>query len=71
MYGSPLDEHLQSTGKEIALVIEACIGILFHDGLEEEGLFRIAGSNSKLKKLKVSYTITQKTKGKLHYDPKN
>lgn len=35
------------------MVIEACISILFHEGLEEEGLFRIAGSTSKLKKLKV------------------
>ena len=53
VYGCPLDEHLQSSGREIALVIEACVGILYHDGLEEEGLFRIAGSAAKLKKLKV------------------
>ena len=53
VYGCPLDEHLQTTGKDIAVVIEACISILFHEGLEEEGLFRIAGSATKLKKLKV------------------
>lgn len=54
IYGCPLDEHLQSTGKEIALVIEACVSVLYHEGLEEEGLFRIAGSAGKLKKLKVT-----------------
>lgn len=56
VYGCPLEEHLQATGREIAFVIETCVSILYHEGLEEEGLFRIAGSAAKLKKLKVCFS---------------
>ncbi|XP_067935255.1 rho GTPase-activating protein 17-like [Watersipora subatra] len=55
VYGYPLEEHLQATGKEVATVIETCVSILYHNGMEEEGLFRVAGSNSKLKKLKAAF----------------
>lgn len=55
VYGCPLEDHLQSSEREIAYVIEVCVSILYHHGLEEEGLFRIAGSASKLKKLKVGH----------------
>jgi len=53
VYGCSLEEHLQSSGRKIALVIEECIHILYPSGLEEEGLFRIAAGASILKKLKV------------------
>ncbi|KAI1293852.1 Rho GTPase-activating protein 44 [Halotydeus destructor] len=54
IFGTRLDEHLRVTGKEISLVIETCIGWLLHN-VEEEGLFRIPGSTSKVKKLKSSF----------------
>lgn len=54
LFGSPLEDHLRVTGREIALVIEACVGCLLHN-LNEEGLFRIPGSSSKVKKLKNGF----------------
>lgn len=53
-FGTPLEEHLRVCDKEIAVVIETCIGVLLHN-IEEEGLFRIPGSTSKVKKLKASF----------------
>ena len=52
-YGTPLEEHLRRTNREIATVLEVCIDTIVSLGVEEEGLFRIAGSASKVKKLKV------------------
>ncbi|CAG5117883.1 unnamed protein product, partial [Candidula unifasciata] len=54
-YGMPLEEHLRLMCRDIALVLEACIITLLETGMEEEGLFRIAGSAAKLKKLKASF----------------
>ncbi|XP_072567980.1 rho GTPase-activating protein 44-like isoform X4 [Paramormyrops kingsleyae] len=53
-YGKPLEEHLTISGREIAFPIEACVTMLLECGLQEEGLFRVAPSASKLKKLKAS-----------------
>ncbi|KAI4900937.1 hypothetical protein NFI96_015563, partial [Prochilodus magdalenae] len=53
-FGKPLEEHLSLSGREIAFPIEACVTMLLECGLQEEGLFRIAPSASKLKKLKAS-----------------
>uniref|UniRef100_A0A8C9W942 Rho GTPase-activating protein 44 n=1 Tax=Scleropages formosus TaxID=113540 RepID=A0A8C9W942_SCLFO len=53
-YGKPLEEHLAISGREIAFPIEACVTMLLECGLQEEGLFRVAPSTSKLKKLKAS-----------------
>ncbi|XP_051529558.1 rho GTPase-activating protein 44-like isoform X2 [Myxocyprinus asiaticus] len=53
-YGKPLEEHLILSGREIAFPIEACVTTLLDCGLQEEGLFRVAPSASKLKKLKAS-----------------
>ncbi|XP_057214228.1 rho GTPase-activating protein 44 isoform X3 [Triplophysa rosa] len=53
-YGKPLEEHLSLSGREIAFPIEACVTMLLDCGLQEEGLFRVAPSASKLKKLKAS-----------------
>ncbi|KAL3877621.1 hypothetical protein ACJMK2_035307 [Sinanodonta woodiana] len=47
-------EHLRVTGRDIALVLEECICYLIDTGLDEEGLFRIAGIASRVKKLKAS-----------------
>ncbi|XP_026887336.2 rho GTPase-activating protein 44 isoform X3 [Electrophorus electricus] len=53
-FGKPLEEHLKVSGREIAFPIEACVTMLLEWGLQEEGLFRVAPSASKLKKLKAS-----------------
>ncbi|XP_076856618.1 rho GTPase-activating protein 44-like isoform X7 [Brachyhypopomus gauderio] len=53
-FGKPLEEHLSVSGREIAFPIEACVTMLLDWGLQEEGLFRVAPSASKLKKLKAS-----------------
>ncbi|XP_072230187.1 rho GTPase-activating protein 44-like isoform X3 [Leuresthes tenuis] len=53
-YGKPLEEHLALSGRDIAFPIEACVTMLLECGMQEEGLFRIAPSASKLKKLKAS-----------------
>ncbi|XP_062589777.1 rho GTPase-activating protein 44-like isoform X2 [Saccostrea cucullata] len=55
VYGVPLEEHLRVTGRDIALVLEVCVITLIDGGLEEEGLFRIAGMASKVKKLKNAF----------------
>ena len=54
-YGTALEEHLRRTDREIATVLDDCIAMIMSLGLEEEGLFRIAGSASKVKKLKASF----------------
>lgn len=43
MYGLDLEEHLQVTGRKIAFPIELCVCALLELGMEEEGLFRLAG----------------------------
>ncbi|XP_021348876.1 rho GTPase-activating protein 44-like isoform X5 [Mizuhopecten yessoensis] len=55
VFGTTLDEHLRVTGRDIALPIEACVLTLLETGLDEEGLFRIAGMASRVKKLKKSF----------------
>ncbi|XP_008151800.1 rho GTPase-activating protein 44 [Eptesicus fuscus] len=53
-FGKPLEEHLAISGREIAFPIEACVTMLLECGMQEEGLFRVAPSASKLKKLKAA-----------------
>ncbi|XP_043945342.1 rho GTPase-activating protein 17 isoform X2 [Protopterus annectens] len=53
-YGTPLEEHLKCSNREIALPIEACVMMLLQNGMKEEGLFRIAAGASRLKKLKAA-----------------
>ncbi|XP_041861137.1 rho GTPase-activating protein 44 isoform X5 [Melanotaenia boesemani] len=53
-FGKSLEEHLNISGREIAFPIEACVTMLLECGMQEEGLFRVAPSASKLKKLKAS-----------------
>uniref|UniRef100_T1IH04 Rho-GAP domain-containing protein n=1 Tax=Strigamia maritima TaxID=126957 RepID=T1IH04_STRMM len=55
MYGTSLEEHLKLTDRTIALPIEACACFLLECGIDEEGLFRIAGGSSKVKKLTAAF----------------
>lgn len=54
VFGVPLQEHLRVTGKKIAYPLEICVTALAEQGIEEEGLFRVAGSLSKVKRFKAS-----------------
>lgn len=71
VFGTPLDDHLRISQQPIALVIEQCISILLnHCG--EEGLFRIPGSTSKVKKLKSAFdahTVTREFLQEFAHDP--
>ncbi|GCC30251.1 hypothetical protein chiPu_0008699 [Chiloscyllium punctatum] len=51
-FGQPLEEHLKTCEREIALPIEACVMMLLEKGMKEEGLFRLAAAASVLKRLK-------------------
>ncbi|CAK7303248.1 Rho GTPase-activating protein 17 [Vulpes lagopus] len=35
-FGTPLEEHLKRSGREIALPIEACVMLLLEKGMKEE-----------------------------------
>ncbi|CAK9803437.1 Rho GTPase-activating protein 17 [Anthophora quadrimaculata] len=54
VYGFPLEEHLRVTNRKIALPIQLCVSALLRLGMEEEGLFRIAGAASKSRRIKLS-----------------
>lgn len=55
VYNYPLEEHLRVTNRRIALPIQLCVCALLRIGLKEEGLFRVTGSSTKLKRLKLSF----------------
>lgn len=55
VFGCPLETHLKVTEREIAVVIEECVLFLLESGMDVEGLFRLAGSVSKVKKLKATF----------------
>ncbi|CAG9786264.1 unnamed protein product [Diatraea saccharalis] len=54
VFGYPLEEHLRVTGRTIAFPIELCVCTLHELALSEEGLFRIAGGTSKIRRMKLS-----------------
>lgn len=54
VFGIPLKEHLAVTGKYVAYPLEICIAALTEIGMFEEGLFRLTGSMTKVKRFKAS-----------------
>lgn len=54
-FGFPLEEHLKITGNTISAVIEECCAAIREKWMDIEGIFRLAGSASKLKLLKVVF----------------
>ncbi|XP_057651897.1 rho GTPase-activating protein 92B-like isoform X1 [Diorhabda carinulata] len=54
VFGTSLKEHLRITNKRLAYPLEICISALTEYGMSEEGLFRVAASTSKVKRLKAS-----------------
>ncbi len=53
MFGFSLVEHLRISKREIAAVMDTCCSGLRKEWMDTEGLFRIAGGQSKVKFLKV------------------
>ncbi|XP_067318291.1 rho GTPase-activating protein 17-like isoform X2 [Anolis sagrei] len=68
-FGTPLEEHLKRSGREIALPIEACVMMLLETGMKEEGLFRIAAGASKLKRLKAALDCSTSHLDEFYSDP--
>ncbi|KAJ1527681.1 hypothetical protein ONE63_007640 [Megalurothrips usitatus] len=54
VFGASLEEHLRVTTRKIAFPVELCVCSLLELGMEEEGLFRVAGSSSKVRRMKLS-----------------
>ncbi|CAH2106544.1 unnamed protein product [Euphydryas editha] len=54
VFGYPLEEHLRVTSRTIAFPVELCVCTLHELALNEEGLFRIAGGTSKVRRMKLS-----------------
>lgn len=55
VYGQSLEEHLRVTDRKVAFPIELCVCALLELGMEEEGLFRVAGGASKVRRMKMSF----------------
>ncbi|XP_050792034.1 SH3 domain-binding protein 1 [Gopherus flavomarginatus] len=68
-YGVPLETHLRTLGREIALPIEACVMMLLASGMKEEGLFRLAAGASVLRKLKCSLASGSNALEEFYSDP--
>lgn len=56
VFGTSLIEYAEQTNRELSIVIEYCICML-NENLAEEGLFRVPGSTSKVKKLKSFFNL--------------
>ncbi|KAM9026440.1 SH3 domain-binding protein 1 [Ara ararauna] len=68
-YGVPLETHLKSLGREIALPMEACVMMLLASGMREEGLFRLAAGASVLRKLKSCLASGSNALEEFYSDP--
>lgn len=55
VFGSDLDKHLENTGKPIAAVLHKCCTSLLKSGIEQPGIFRLAGGLPQLRKLKAMF----------------
>ncbi|XP_046660606.1 rho GTPase-activating protein 17-like isoform X2 [Homalodisca vitripennis] len=54
VFGVSLEEHLRVTNRKIAYPIELCVCALSVLAMDEEGLFRVAGGASKIRRMKLS-----------------
>lgn len=67
-FGCALEQHLKSNKREIALVIEECIRYIFQNAMDIEGLFRLAGLATKVRKLKASFDAGLADLSEYEYD---
>ncbi|XP_022102382.1 rho GTPase-activating protein 17-like isoform X2 [Acanthaster planci] len=54
VFGHALEDHLRLQGRDIASPLEMCICWIMELGMDEEGIFRIAGSASKMKMIRAA-----------------
>lgn len=54
IFGCCLENHLKTNNRRIAFPLEMCALALMELGMSEEGLFRLTGSGSRVKRLKYS-----------------
>uniref|UniRef100_A0A8D2CSC0 SH3 domain-binding protein 1 n=1 Tax=Sciurus vulgaris TaxID=55149 RepID=A0A8D2CSC0_SCIVU len=69
VYGVSLASHLQELARDIALPIEACVLMLLSEGMQEEGLFRLAAGASVLKRLKQTMASDPRSLEEFCSDP--
>ena len=55
VFGTDLDKHLDNTGKPVATVLQKCCSSLLRSGIEQPGIFRLAGGLPQLRKLKAMF----------------
>lgn len=55
VYGCPLEDHLRIQERDIAFVIEECATFLYREAMDIQGLFRLAGSAIKIRKLTAEF----------------
>lgn len=55
VFGCPLNEHLAVMKREVATVLEECVLFILEHAMDAEGLFRLAGSSIRIKKLKAAF----------------
>ena len=56
VFGTSLIEYAEQANRDLSIVLEYCLCIL-NENLIEEGLFRVPGSSSKVKKLKSFFNL--------------
>lgn len=59
VFGCPLADHLRYAKRDVSIVLEVCCSALCELGLKEEGLFRVSGTLTKIKKLKAAFDIDE------------
>lgn len=54
VFGVSLEDHLQTSGRQISYVIAKCVDLL-KNSVTEEGIFRVSGSLAKVKLLRNAF----------------
>ncbi|KAI8074075.1 hypothetical protein BC940DRAFT_79506 [Gongronella butleri] len=68
VYGVSLDQLLQREHTDIPMLVKTCIGEIEHRGLEEVGIYRVAGTGSMVQELKKEFNRGTKVQvGVDHY----
>ena len=57
-FGTPLEEHLKRSGREIALPLEACVMLLLETGMKEEVRPRRPGRPLRTSGSQTALTVT-------------
>eukprot|EP00127_Corallochytrium_limacisporum_P003342 Clim_evm31s148 gene=Clim_evmTU31s148 len=55
VFGQPLKQHLAASGRRYPVIVEHCTGAIEANALQEEGIFRLSGSATAIKKIKALF----------------